>query len=107
MTAFYSLQSGASERFVLCPPRLGAKKEPIADNPLRAILKNMLVRFIFCVALCLISGCAAERTVMINSRGEEAVCETAGSGFFGAISVNHQQQQCIADAEKRGYGVKK
>jgi hypothetical protein len=67
----------------------------------------MLVRFIFCGALCLIAGCAAERTVMINSRGEEAVCETNGSGFFGAISVNHQQQQCIADAEKRGYAVKK
>jgi hypothetical protein len=58
-------------------------------------------------AICILSGCAAERTVMINSRGEEAICETSGSGLFGAVSVNHQQQQCIAEAEKRGYAVKK
>jgi len=44
---------------------------------------------------------------MINSGGEEAICETSGSGLLGAVSVNHQQQQCIADAEKRGYVVKK
>lgn len=67
----------------------------------------MFGRIIFCSVLCLIAGCAAERTVMVNSRGEEAVCETNGSGFFGAISVSHQQQQCIVDAEKRGYSVKK
>lgn len=53
------------------------------------------------------AGCAAERTVMVNNQGDEAICETNGSGFFGAISVDHQQQQCIADAEKRGYTVKK
>ena len=58
-------------------------------------------------AICLIAGCATERTVMVNNRGDEAICETNGSGLFGAISVNHQQQQCIADAEKRGYTVKK
>lgn len=44
---------------------------------------------------------------MVNSRGDEVACETSGTGFFGAISVNHQQQQCITDAEKRGYAVKK
>jgi hypothetical protein len=67
----------------------------------------MFGRIIICSAICLLAGCAVERTVMINSRGEEAVCETDGSGLFGAVSVNHQQQQCIAEAEKRGYAVKK
>jgi hypothetical protein len=67
----------------------------------------MTLRIILYGAICLIAGCAAERTVMVNNQGDEAICETNGSGFFGAISVNHQQQQCIADAEKRGYAVKK
>ena len=67
----------------------------------------MTLRIILYCAICLIAGCATERTVMVNSRGEEATCETNGSGLFGAVSVNHQQQQCIAEAEKRGYTIKK
>ena len=67
----------------------------------------MTLRIILYSAICLMAGCAAERTVMVNNQGDEATCETNGSGFFGAISVDHQQQQCIADAEKRGYTVKK
>jgi hypothetical protein len=59
----------------------------------------------FCVALTL-AGCATERTVLVNSQGDLLTCETSGSGFFGAISVRNQQQQCVADAEKRGYRVK-
>jgi hypothetical protein len=42
----------------------------------------------------------------VNSQGDLLTCETSGSGFFGAVSVRNQQQQCIADAEKRGYRVK-
>jgi hypothetical protein len=59
----------------------------------------------FCVALTL-AGCATERTVLVNSQGDLLTCETSGSGFFGAISVRNQQQQCVADAEKRGYRIK-
>jgi hypothetical protein len=43
---------------------------------------------------------------MVNSQGAELTCETDGAGLFGAVSVHHQQQQCISDAEKRGYAVK-
>ena len=67
----------------------------------------MIRRIILYSAICLLAGCSTERTVMINSQGDEVTCETSGTGFFGAISVNHQEQQCIADAEKRGYAVKK
>jgi hypothetical protein len=66
-----------------------------------------MLRTLLIVSLALtLSGCAAERTVLINSQGDLLTCETSGSGFFGAISVRNQQQQCIADAEKRGYRVK-
>jgi hypothetical protein len=58
-----------------------------------------------CLALTL-AGCATERTVLVNNQGDLLTCETSGSGFFGAISVRNQQQQCIAEAEKRGYRVK-
>jgi len=65
------------------------------------------MRAILLLALTLILGsCAIERTVLVNSQGELLTCETSGSGFFGAISVRNQQQQCISDAETRGYRVK-
>jgi hypothetical protein len=65
------------------------------------------MRPIFLLALTLtLAGCATERTVLINSQGDLLTCETTGSGFFGAISVRNQQNQCISDAETRGYRVK-
>jgi hypothetical protein len=66
-----------------------------------------MMRAIFLVGLLsILAGCATERTVLVNNQGDLLTCETSGSGFFGAISVRNQQQQCIADAEKRGYRVK-
>jgi hypothetical protein len=65
------------------------------------------MRAIFLVGLLsILAGCATERTVLVNNQGDLLTCETSGSGFFGAVSVRNQQQQCIADAEKRGYRVK-
>jgi hypothetical protein len=65
------------------------------------------MRRIFLVGLLsMVAGCATERTVLVNSQGDLLTCETSGSGFFGVVSVHNQQQQCIADAEKRGYRVK-
>jgi len=65
------------------------------------------MRAIFVLSLTLtVAACATERTVLVNSQGDLLTCETSGSGFFGAISVRNQQQQCIADAETRGYRVK-
>jgi len=57
------------------------------------------------IGLCL-AGCATERTVLVNSQGDQMTCETGGAGFFGSISVANQQNKCIADAEQRGYRVK-
>jgi hypothetical protein len=66
-----------------------------------------MMRAIFLVGLLsILAGCATERTVLVNNQGDLLTCETSGSGFFGAVSVRNQQQQCIADAEKRGYRVK-
>jgi hypothetical protein len=53
-----------------------------------------------------LAGCAAERAVLVNSRGEELTCETSGAGFFGSVSVHNQQAKCIAEAEKQGYRLK-
>ena len=61
--------------------------------------------FLSCIVLALV-GCAAERTVLVNSQGDQLTCETSGAGFFGSVSVSNQQQKCIADAEKRGYRLK-
>ena len=65
------------------------------------------MRAIFLLAVTFsLASCATERTVLVNSQGDLLTCETSGSGFFGAISVRNQQQQCISDAETRGYRVK-
>ena len=66
-----------------------------------------MMRAIFLVGLLsIIAGCATERTILVNSQGDLLTCETSGSGFFGAISARNEQQQCISDAEQRGYRVK-
>jgi hypothetical protein len=52
------------------------------------------------------AGCATERALLVNSQGEELTCETSGYGFFGSVSVRNQHQQCIAEAEKRGYRLR-
>jgi hypothetical protein len=51
-------------------------------------------------------GCATERTILVNSQGDQLTCETSGAGFFGSVSVPNQQAKCIAEAEKRGYRLK-
>ncbi|HEX4987173.1 MAG TPA: hypothetical protein VFW91_00215 [Candidatus Binatia bacterium] len=65
-------------------------------------MRLLLLSFIF---LSLV-GCATERTILVNSQGDQLTCETSGAGFFGSVSVPNQQQKCIADAEKRGYRLK-
>ena len=67
---------------------------------------NFVRRILFSCLVLVLAGCAAERTVLVNSLGEELTCETSGAGFFGSVSVHNQQQKCIADAEKRGYRLK-
>ena len=68
----------------------------------RNVVRLLLLSFIF---LSLV-GCATERTILVNSQGDQLTCETSGAGFFGSVSVPNQQQKCIADAEKRGYRLK-
>jgi hypothetical protein len=61
--------------------------------------------FLACVVSTLV-GCATERTVLVNSRGEELTCETEGWGFVGSLATSHKQKECIAEAEQRGYRLK-
>ena len=53
---------------------------------------------LFSSLVLMLAGCAAERTVLVNSLGEELTCETSGAGFFGSVSVHNQQAKCIAEA---------
>jgi hypothetical protein len=65
----------------------------------------MQASWVFLLVLTL-AGCATERAVLVNSQGEQLTCETSGYGFFGSVSVRNQHQQCIAEAEKRGYRLR-
>jgi hypothetical protein len=56
----------------------------------------------FCMALN-VAGCVSQRAVLVNERGEELTCETTGYGFIASMMTSSKQQECIADAERRGY----
>lgn len=60
---------------------------------------------LFCVALNA-AGCVSQRAVLVNERGEEMTCETSGYGAFPSLVASHKQNECIAEAERRGYRVK-
>lgn len=61
--------------------------------------------FLFWVALN-VAGCISQRAVLINERGETMTCETSGWGAFPSLVASSKQNECIAEAEKRGYHVK-
>jgi len=61
-------------------------------------------RFLIC-ALSVLVGCSTRNSVLVNNQGQEMTCETSGAGFMGAMSTYKTQQDCIAEAEKRGYRV--
>jgi hypothetical protein len=61
---------------------------------------------LFLVFILAFTGCTTERAILTNAQGEELTCETRGYGFFGSVSVRNQVQQCIAEAEKRGYRLR-
>jgi hypothetical protein len=42
----------------------------------------------------------------VNNRGEEVSCEASGWGFIGSLATSYKQDECLAEAEKRGYRLK-
>jgi hypothetical protein len=59
--------------------------------------------------ICLVAGlfaCVTQRTVLINDRGEELTCDVKGWGFIGSLASYNKQDECIAEAVKRGYRLK-
>jgi hypothetical protein len=51
-------------------------------------------------------GCVSQRAVLVNDRGEELTCEASGWGFIGSLATPYKQNECLAEAEKRGYRLK-
>lgn len=58
-----------------------------------------------CLLLAM-AGCASQRAVLVNDRGEELTCEASGWGFIGSLATPYKQNECLAEAEKRGYRLK-
>ena len=59
--------------------------------------------------ICLVGGlfaCVTQRTVLINDRGEELTCDVKGWGFIGSLASYNKQDECVAEAVKRGYRLK-
>ena len=56
--------------------------------------------------LSLLSACATQRVRMVNDRGDELTCERAGYGFIGALATANYHNECVSQAEQRGYQVK-
>jgi hypothetical protein len=56
--------------------------------------------------MSLVTACATQRVGMINDKGDELTCERTGYGFFGALATANYYNECVAQAEQRGYHVK-
>jgi len=54
-----------------------------------------------------LAGCVTQRAVLVNERGEELTCETTASGIFPSLVIGSKQQECISEAEGRGYRIRK
>jgi len=65
----------------------------------------MRIIALVCCALALL-GCVTRRVVLINQQGDELTCEVTGYGFIGGLATSHKSEECISEAEKRGYRLK-
>jgi hypothetical protein len=65
----------------------------------------MRILFLLCLVVGLIA-CVTQRTILVNDRGEELTCEVKGWGFIGSLATYNKQDECVAEAVKRGYRLK-
>jgi hypothetical protein len=65
----------------------------------------MRILLLICLVVGLV-GCATQRTIFVNDRGEELTCEAKGWGFIGSLATYNKQDECVAEAVKRGYRLK-
>jgi hypothetical protein len=65
----------------------------------------MRTLFLVCLVVGLV-GCVTQRTILVNDRGEELTCEVKGWGFIGSLATYNKQDDCVAEAERRGYRLK-
>lgn len=60
---------------------------------------------LFLLTALSLAGCVSQRAVLVNDRGEEMTCETTASGIFPSLVIANKQQECISEAQRRGYRV--
>lgn len=85
-------------------PRAHTQVRPYKKNTRSRIIRMPWV-LLFCVAFNS-AGCISQRAVLVNDRGEEMTCEVTGWGAFPALVASNTRNQCITDAENRGYRLK-
>jgi hypothetical protein len=66
----------------------------------------MMRKIVLIFFLSLLTACATQRVRMVNDRGDELTCERTGYGFFGALATANYHNECVSQAEQRGYHVK-
>ncbi|MGR8934419.1 MAG: hypothetical protein ACU837_08545 [Gammaproteobacteria bacterium] len=66
-------------------------------------MRFLLVGFLF----PLISGCVSGHTVLANEEGNEFRCDKIiRFGMLGTIRANKEYNECIEEAQKKGYSIK-
>lgn len=79
---------------------------PTKGDRSRTRLRKTVFRLTLCLFTIALAGCATRRAIMVNERGEELTCETRGYGFIATLAAISQQDDCVKEAEKRGYRLK-
>lgn len=66
-------------------------------------MQNLLIVLL----LGLLAGCASSHAVLMNDEGQELVCDVESFGIlFPHLAANKKFEQCVKDAESRGYKIK-
>jgi uncharacterized protein YcfL len=68
-------------------------------------MKSLLFVSVAAMLALALAGCSADRTVLVNDRGERITCEASFYGAGPNLIMSSQQNDCVRDAETRGYHV--
>lgn len=58
------------------------------------------------VLVLILAGCVNPRAVLVNDQGQEVICEAAGFGIISGTLANNRYQECVSEAQMRGFRFK-
>ena len=58
------------------------------------------------LVLLSLSACVNPRAILVNKDGDAVQCSATGFGLLTGVMANNRYQQCVSDAQMRGFKFK-